>query len=162
MQVIALTQGKETLVSDNDYPTLNALKWFYTPSGYAAHSFWIPALKRCNCILLHRYILGLTDPKIECDHIDLNPLNNQRENLRIVTRAQNNYNRIAYNKPNTAIKSNYKGLHWYTRTNKWQVHITFNNKKIHIGYFTNEIDAALAYNAKALALFGEFARLNEV
>ena len=35
-----------------------------------------------------------------------------------------------------------------------------NQKRIHIGYFTNEIDAAIAYNKKAIELFGEFACLN--
>src|SRR5438034_11801048 len=105
MKIITLTQGKTTAVSDHDYERLILLKWFYTPSGYAAHSLWIPELKRCRCILMHRYILDLNDPKIECDHIDLNTLNNQREHLRAVTKAQNNYNRIANAKPNTLVKS---------------------------------------------------------
>ena len=46
---------------------------------------------------------------------------------------------------------------------KWRAQITINTgKKIHIGDLVDEIDAALAYNDKALLLFGEFAKLNDI
>jgi hypothetical protein len=31
-----------------------------------------------------------------------------------------------------------------------------------LGYFSNEADAALAYNAKAMELYGDFAHINHV
>ena len=58
--------------------------------------------------------------------------------------------------------SKYKGVSWYSSRNKWYSYIHFNYEKIHIGYFENEKEAALAYNKKAKELFGEYAYLNEV
>jgi hypothetical protein len=43
---------------------------------------------------------------------------------------------------------------------KWIASIGFNRNKIHLGLFTNEEDAARAYDRKAMELFGEFAYLN--
>ena len=68
------------------------------------------------------------------DHINNNSLDNRIENLRILTHQQNQFNR-----------TNPKGYNWHKNTNKWRAHINFNNKKIHIGYYDNEADAAQAY-----------------
>ena len=109
-------------------------------------------------MLLHRFILGIIDPKIFIDHIDGNPLNNQRSNLRIVTNQQNQFNQIK--RPNTSSK--YKGVSWYKRRNSWVATIRYNKKTYNLGYFKTEEEAALAYNEKASELFGKHARLNEI
>ena len=101
---------------------------------------------------MHIFILGFKG----IDHIDGNGLNNQRNNLRKATHQENMMNRQS----NKNSSSQFKGVHWYERTNKWQARITFNQKRISLGYFTSEIDAAKTYNKKALELFGEFAKLN--
>lgn len=43
---------------------------------------------------------------------------------------------------------------------KWQARICQNDKLIYLGYFDNEIEAAKAYDRKAIELFGDFAYLN--
>ncbi|MFX0181968.1 MAG: AP2 domain-containing protein [Candidatus Hodarchaeota archaeon] len=58
--------------------------------------------------------------------------------------------------------SKYKGVYWSKSKKKWQAYIKKNNKRYHIGTFTEEDEAGLAYNRKALELFGEFACLNKV
>ena len=58
--------------------------------------------------------------------------------------------------------SQYKGVSYFKQTNKWISYITYNNKRIHLGLFKNELKAAIAYNKKAIELFGEFAYLNKV
>lgn len=88
------------------------------------------------------------------DHIDGNGLNNSIENLRLCTPSQN-----AANRPPIRGRK-YKGL-YKTRNNKWSAQITFNYKKISLGVYLTEIEAARAYNEKAKELFGEFARLND-
>jgi hypothetical protein len=57
--------------------------------------------------------------------------------------------------------SKFKGVCWDTR-GKWRARITQSKKNKHLGYFTDEIEAAKAYNKAALKHFGEFAYLNEV
>jgi group I intron endonuclease len=54
----------------------------------------------------------------------------------------------------------YMGVSFNKANSKWKVEIKYNRKYVFIGYFLNEIDAALAYNAKAIELYGENAKLN--
>ena len=105
---------------------------------------------------MHREILGITDPKINVDHLDGDGLNNQRSNLRVCTDSQNGANR-GKQKNN---KSGYKGVHWNKKTKKWAAQIQYHKKVLNLGYYSDIIEAAKAYDKKALELFGEFARLN--
>lgn len=70
------------------------------------------------------------------DHIDGCRSNNKIENLRDVTRQQNNMN---------TTKS--KGVSWRKREGKYYAQIQLQGKKIYIGYFNNEQDARKAYVA---------------
>ena len=54
----------------------------------------------------------------------------------------------------------YKGVCLCKKSNKWRATIMIDGKNKHLGLFTNEEDAAQAYNTKAIELFGEFANLN--
>lgn len=60
--------------------------------------------------------------------------------------------------------SKYKGVNYYKnkKSNQWRARIKIFRKEIHIGYYDSEIEAALAYNIKAVELFGEFAVLNRI
>lgn len=97
-------------------------------------------------------------PKDQIDHINHVRDDNRWSNLRECTNAQNGAN-ASKSKNNT---SGYKGVSWNNGINKWTTQIMFNYKKIHLGCFHCKHEAALAYNAKALELHGEFACLNEV
>ena len=82
-------------------------------------------------------------------------------NLRGGTQSDNLGNankRLKVNGKKTTSK--YKGVSWYPPTSKWKVQITYQSKSIHIGYFDDEITAALMYDAKAFELRGKKARLN--
>ena len=57
-------------------------------------------------------------------------------------------------------RSKYKGIYWNKVKNRWLASIKLNSKRMHIGLYDSEIDAAKAYNQKATELFGEFANLN--
>jgi hypothetical protein len=56
--------------------------------------------------------------------------------------------------------SGYVGVSLDKRNKKWKAYISVNKKKIHLGYFLMEIDAAIAYNNAALFYFKEAAKLN--
>jgi hypothetical protein len=107
-------------------------------------------------ISLHRYIMG-NPGGFEIDHIDRNKLNNQKSNLRICTRRQNAANQ-KFRENGT---SKYRGVSWDGRRKTWLSQIRINNKKIRIGGFDTEMDAARAYNAFAKIFHGAFATLND-
>ena len=102
---------------------------------------------------MHRLLMPATE---DVDHRDGNGLNNRRTNLRSATDSQNRANS---RKP-ILCTSDFKGVSWHKATKKWQGRIRVNDRKIYLGIFTSELDAARAYDAAALQHFGEFARLN--
>lgn len=159
MKQIPLTQGLFALVDNEDFEELNKFKWCAikvreSNNYYAARG--VNMKTTTLGIKMHRYILGLTDPKIKCDHIDHNGLNNQRYNLRPSTNAENTRNRGS--KPNSS--SIYKGVTWNKKAKKWIAQININGKNKYLGSFIDEIEAAKVYDVMAKLHHGEFAWLN--
>lgn len=111
----------------------------------------------CNKKRLHREIMNCSQD-VEIDHINGNRLDNRKTNLRICTRQQNAYN-LSKRITN---RSGYKGVSLCGFTNKWKSVIGFEKRTITIGRYNTKELAAEAYNKKALELYGDFARLNEV
>lgn len=70
-------------------------------------------------------------PEIDIDHIDGDGLNNKWENLRSVTKYQNQQNR----RLNSNSKSGVSGVSFYAQSGKWRAAININGKKKHLGYF---------------------------
>lgn len=91
------------------------------------------------------------------DHINGNGLDNRRENLRIATMSSNQWNQ---RKQRRCTKSKFKGVGLDDRTNKWSADIRAYKQRFYLGSFVLEEDAAMAYDAAARKLHGEFARLN--
>lgn len=90
------------------------------------------------------------------DHIDGDPLNNRRSNLRPATKSQNGANA----RKNPGKTSRYKGVFWDRERSGWQAKITVERQQVCLGRFANEEDAALAYDLAAREAFGEFALTN--
>lgn len=125
--------------------------------GYAYIRFWDKKDKKARVIKLHRFIMK-AEKGLVVDHIDGNPLNNCRENLRICTRTENLWN----SKKSKNNKNKYKGIYWSKTSNKWFAQIQRKNKRYFLGYFEDEESACLVYNQKAKELSGEFAYLNRI
>ncbi len=148
---IKLTRGKVALVDEEDFDKLNKYKW----SAWKDKNKNIFYAMGGNRLRMHRVIMG--DIKgVAYDHINGDGLDNRKSNLRIATTQQNNMNTI----PRKGGSSKYKGVCWHKRKKKWMSRIGYNYNIVHIGYFDDEVEAALAYDKKAKELFGEFARLN--
>ncbi|MFA5783567.1 MAG: AP2 domain-containing protein [Phycisphaerae bacterium] len=151
---IALTQGYFAIVDADDYEQLNKYKWHVrvdrtpTSRGYAYRS------EGKTKIAMHRQILNAPQ-QLYCDHINHDGLDNRRANLRLCTPQQNACNRKPLERT-----SKYKGVYRSRGNKKWRAEIRNNGRKIHIGYYYYEKDAAIAYDDWAIELFGEFAYLN--
>ena len=96
-------------------------------------------------------------PGFVVDHIDHDGLNNSRPNLQLATRSQNAYNR---RKTSSKCTSKYKGVCFNKREGKWISSIKVEGKRIYLGYFDNQIDAAKAYDKAAKEYHKNFAVLN--
>ena len=153
-KLIALSQGKFAIVDADDYEQLAQFKW-YALKDSKNDTFYAYRQEKRKGILMHRQILS-APAEMLCDHINHNGLDNRRANIRLCTNAQNQHNQ----RPHTGCSSCYKGVCWNQNKTKWQAYIRLNNRKYHLGCFDYEIDAALAYDDKAVELFGEFACLN--
>lgn len=157
MKEIKLTRGFVTQVDDEDYEWLNNRKW-HAHTVKKNSSSYTKAQRRESgkVVIMSRYILSVHDPKVIVDHIDRNPLNNQKSNLRICSYRQNNMNGRGWN------KLGIKGVSFDARFNRYRAQITVDRKKIHLGSFSSKEDAAVAYNKAAIKYFGVFANLNKI
>lgn len=155
MATISITQGEYALVDDEDFEYVNQFKWQYHYKGYAESTFGkSPNRKK---VKMHRLIINAPD-HLQVDHINGNKLDNRKSNLRLCTNSENQRN-TGKKSTNT---SGYKGVSWKKSSNKFAAQIQVDHKNKHIGYFRDPVDAAKAYNQKAIEYFGEFALLNEV
>ncbi|MEN6424184.1 MAG: AP2 domain-containing protein [Phycisphaerales bacterium] len=145
---IPLGDGRYVYVDAADFEWLSRWKW-HMRNGYAARN------ERGEMILMHRQMMQPPAGMI-VDHVNRNKLDNSRINLRICTRGENTRNRA---KP-IGCSSRFKGVSYDRKTGKWKAGIRSSRKQIYLGIFDTEEEAARAYDAKAVELFGEFARLN--
>ena len=145
------------ILDNEDYERVKLKKWLINGEGYVCT--WIN--KGTKILRLHNYILNHTPSKNSMiDHINHNKLDNRKDNLRIVTHQQNMWNR---QKNINKTISKYKGVSYIKqehRIKRWVAYLFLNKKRITIGRFLTEKEAALAYDNKAKEIFGEYAKLN--
>lgn len=163
-RLIPLTKGYRALVDECDYERVMQYKWnariFRHPDGsvkviYGGRQDYALGRRKPVFHALHRFILGVTDPKVQVDHIDHDGLNCRRENLRATTLLPNRWNR----RKNFNNKSGYKGVGSLPDGN-YRARISVLGKLIHLGVRNTAEEAARLYDAAAQEHFGEFACLN--
>jgi len=154
---IDLGQGEWTLLDEVDYYRFGNLKW--SLGGYKKNLYAVSGVKNKDgnfeLVRLHRLIMNPPE-NLVVDHRNGDGLDNRRENLRLATKSQNLFN--SRKRKNTS--SQFIGVSFDKRSGLWVAYIGLCRKKIFLGYFKNEIDAAKAYDAAAKIYHGEFARLN--
>ncbi|MGE5295598.1 MAG: HNH endonuclease [Solirubrobacterales bacterium] len=151
---ITLTKGLVATVDPEDYEWLSGFRWHATTSRgktYAATTV------HGKSISMHRMIMN--PPKgMQVDHKSTDRLNNHRDNLRLATPGQNRHNSRSCARKGRPKSSRFMGV---TRCgDRWKVKITHEGVAHFLGYFDDEVEAALAWDAKAKELRGEFAYLN--
>lgn len=116
-----LLEGKHggvCLIDSNDQPYVEGRRLWANEDGYVRLKI------DGRQMLLTRLLLGLgnghDDPR-QVDHIDGNPLNNRRENLRVVSYNQNQQNKASWG------KSGHRNV--YPDGDRWRVIVTKNGIK---------------------------------
>jgi hypothetical protein len=143
----------ETLVDDEDVHLFEEFYWTFDDRYVKRKQNGKrngPDLPRdpAKVFYLHREIMKPGEG-MHIDHIDGNPLNNSRSNLRVCTQTDNNKNVDGV------------GVSWNSRINKWTARITHNYKGIHIGSFDTFEEASKAFKANSNKLRGEFSRYRD-
>ena len=160
---VRVTKGMTAYVDIPDHEDVKAFIWYASLHCTGGD---VKAIQR-NVVrgqgkrgteMLHRHICGLKFGDALCvDHINHNPLDNRRDNLRACTHQQNTLNRTNYKNTPTRLK----GITWNKSRKKWASQLRAHGRQHHLGCFPNPVDAARAYDTKAIELFGEFACTNE-
>lgn len=159
-EIVLPNKNLITTIDDADYDLVKDYHWYAHKSPQ--NKWYAAAVIRkggkSKFVYLHRFIMGFPKGKV-IDHINGNTLINERWNLRVCTRAENNRN-VCKKKKRVPFASQYKGVYWRKDIKKWEASIRYRKKQIHIGFFSNEKDAAYAYDDAAKTLFCNFAKCN--
>ena len=147
---VTLTKGQTGIVDRSDLSEIAKYKWHASHNG---HFFRMATRINRKLIYCHRLLLKLKPSEIG-DHINGNTLDNRRANIRQCSHQCNMRNRKKH-KNNT---NRFKGVHF--TGSSYRSTIIVNHKKIHLGNYKTDTEAARAYDQAAKKYFGEFSRLN--
>lgn len=151
MKKIQIRTGQIVLVDKDDFAELSKYKWNFSPS-----SRYVRGTVNGKNFSIHRFILK--PKRNQCvDHINGDPLDNRKLNLRICSHIQNMANR----KLNANNTSGYKGVDKMPN-GRFRAKIGKKGKRYNLGIYSNAEQAAAAYNGGALMLFGDYANLNTI
>lgn len=154
----AVNLDVEAVVDDADYERLTHYRWFAIRRDNRTYLLRNARLNRKqSTVYLHREVMGITEKgyRVQVDHRNRDTLDNRRENLRICTASQNKSNG---GRQKTKKSSPYKGV-FVSRGHIVAV-VTKEGERHYLGTFGSHIEAARAYDRKAIELFGEFALPN--
>lgn len=141
--------GRSFIFDTADLAVVTAYNWSVSKEGYATAQS-----KEGRRIKLHRLLMGFPDGVV--DHINGHPYDNRRCNLRISSQHCNTQN-SAMPVSNT---TGYKGVCFDKHKGRFMAYIHPDGHFKFLGYFSNPVDAAHAYDRAAVFYFGEYARLN--
>lgn len=147
-----------TIIDDEDLEKISNHNWWANTNGRGIRvetdlfieeqTVW--GRKR---ISMSRYILNLKSRKFVIDHINGNPLDNRKSNLRVCSHKNNIRNRKILNKNNS---SGIRGVSWDKTRNRWVAQLMFNKKHIYLGRFENKEDAKMSVVKGLKKYFGKY------
>lgn len=157
---ILLTKGYRAIVDLGDFSRVSQHRWRARISK--GRSVYAVSVIDSKTVELGKFILELPHGRhITADHRDGNPLNDRRCNLRSADMTQQNRNqrKRPARSQNGAPYSSHKGVYWNSTTSKWLAQIRIGGgRRLHLGLFGTEAEAATAYDLAAVEHHGEFRR----
>ncbi len=149
---IPLSRQKVTVVDFDDFELVRSFKWRANESGIKQKRWTASSRSKesnWSHLLIHQQIMGAKG----VDHVNGDPLDNRRSNLRLTTAVEN---ARAYRRKGTASTSRFRGVSYFKVRSKWQAQISAPSetgvgvgKRIHLGCFPTEEAAARAYDEAA-------------
>ena len=151
-------KGEEFYFDLEDYDKIKDVCWSINKGGYVIGAD--RKKYKTKNVRMHRIIMGVEDPKIFIDHINVKDKHdNRKQNLRIATPQQNNFNRSKQINNTSGIT----GVSWSSSNNKWHACIKINRKNINLGYYNDKDEAIKARKEAEIKFFGEYRyRGNEI
>lgn len=135
-----------------DETILTSFSWYIDSNRYVR--CWMGDLGNQY---LHCFLVGSKGP---IDHANGHKSDARRDNLRSATIEENAWNSRAYvSRSGRPCASKYKGVR-ATKHGRWNVRISVKRNRVDLGTYATQEEAARAYDAAALRLQGQFARLN--
>lgn len=153
IRLIPLTKGENAIVDADDYEFLMQWNWKVNVSDPPHLKYAVRQTRTSHQVTLIAMHSALTGYSFT-DHINGDGLDNRRINLREATPGDNQHNRRK-GKNNT---SGFKGV--FRNKKRWEARIWWKGRLRYLGLFATPIEAAQAYDAAAIATFGEFAAPN--
>ena len=136
-------------IDNDDLEKCSQLTWHYAKNK---DSKYIQTRIKGKMIKLHRYIMNMNNSNLVVDHINRNPLDNRKSNLRICSYKENSFNK-SIRVDNT---SGIVGVDFHKINKKWRAKIKYNNITIHLGYFEDINEASINRRVAEEILFGEY------
>jgi hypothetical protein len=148
VKTIPVGGGLTAYVDAADFEWLNQWVWWL-------HGEYAGRTEKNQMILMHREIAKPPRGMV-VDHKNRNKMDNTRENLRVCTKQENCCNRSK----RRGSSSRFIGVSYWKEGDKWESRIGIHGKRTRLGIFKEEVEAARAYDYRAVELAGEFAKLN--
>jgi hypothetical protein len=151
VRAIRLTKGQVAIIDPEDHRQVRQYKWHAVVRRNKSTKYWAA---NGYVVGMHTLLTGY----VRTDHVNGDPLDNRRINLRDATGSQNSANTTKYG----TNSSQYKGVERRRRSTgeRWAAHITVRTRRHWLGTFDTDEEAARAYDDAVREHFGEYGRYN--
>ena len=146
-KIMTLECGNSIVLFDTeDYPSVSKKQWSVGTHGYVTSG------AGADQVLMHRFIMNLSDTGMSIDHINRNKTDNRKSNLRICSVAENSRNRTSQSNSKTGMKGVCK-----IADGRFQSQIVIDGKPLYLGIYSSAEEAARVYDTVHTLTSGGFA-----